>query len=121
MSLKADVLKENEVQKKSISREVKNILGHIDDKIKVAHEAGVRDPVKITVPINFNIPYMSNKDSQRRIYYLLIKDLKERGFHVKVKLEENSTVFIVSWLSEQERDEIEYETAVILEHIEKKC
>ena len=119
MSLKADVLKENEVQKKAIAREVKNILAHIDDKIKVAHEAGTRDPVKVSVPINFNIPYMSNRDSQRKIYYSIIKDLRERKFHVKVDLQENSTIFIVSWLSDEERAEIDYETAVIIEHLKK--
>jgi len=116
MSLKASLLKENDIQKKTLNKEIKSILSHIDEKIKLAFDSGSREAVPISIPIHFNIPYMSNKDAQREIYYLIIKDLKKREFNVKIKLNENNTIFFISWNSEDDKKIIEYKNTILAEH-----
>jgi hypothetical protein len=116
MSLKASLLKENDIQKKTINKEIKSILMHIDERIKIAYDSGNREAIPISIPINFNIPYMTNADAQREIYYLIIKDLKKREFNVKIKLNENNTIFYVSWNSEDDKKIIEYKNTILAEH-----
>jgi hypothetical protein len=116
MSLKASALKENDIQKKTINKEIKSILSHIDERIKIAYDSGSREVVTISVPIHFNIPYMSNKDAQREIYYLIIKDLKKREFNVKIKLNQNNTLFYVTWNSDDDKKIIEYKNTILAEH-----
>jgi hypothetical protein len=116
MSLKASALKENDIQKKTLLKEVKSILAHIDERIKISFDSGSRETVPVSVPIHFDIPYMANKDAQREIYYLVIKDLKKREFNVKIKLNEINTIFYVSWNTEDDKKVIEYKNTILAEH-----
>ena len=118
MSLKAENLKSNESQKKSLAKEVTGILGRIDDELKVGHEQG-KHRINSALPITFSIPYMSNADAQRIIYYRVLTSLLERGFHVKTCLKESSTVFIITWLSNDELQEVELQTALLAKHSNK--
>lgn len=117
MSLKASSLKSNESQKRAIMKEVTSILGQMDDEINLSRER--RDPrhsIGIRVPITFDIPYMSNKDAQRNVYYKILTSLLEREFIVKIQLEENESIFHVTWLSEDDEKEIELQNALIAKH-----
>lgn len=117
MSLKANSLKSNEGQKRAIMKEVGTILASIDDEINISRER--RDPrhsIGIRVPITFDIPYMSNKDAQRSIYYKILTSLLERDFIVKIQLEDNESIFHVTWLSEDDEKEIELQNALIAKH-----
>ncbi len=116
MSLKASLLKENDIQKKTLLKEVKSILAHIDERIKISYDSGSRETISISVPIHFDIPYMTNKDAQREIYYLIIKDLKKREFNVKIKLNANNTIFYVSWNTDDDKKVIEYKNTILAEH-----
>lgn len=118
MSLRANVLKSNESQKKSISKEVKAILGQIDDELKAAHECG-RHEIGISVPITFSIPYMSNADAQRIIYYKILASLLEREFNVEIDLRKNATFFQVTWLSNDELAEVELQNTLLAKHTKK--
>lgn len=118
MSITANSLKNNEEQKKAIAKEVTHLLGHIDDELKVAHSSG-KHMAHILVPSIFAIPYMNNADSQRCVYYKILASLLDRGFHVKIKMSNNTTLFIVSWLSEDEQKQVEIQLALIARHTEK--
>jgi hypothetical protein len=118
MSLKASALKSNEAQKKSIKKEVTTILGHLDDELKTSHEQGKHD-VSISLPITFGIPYMSNTDAQRTIYYQILTSLIERNFIPTVKLKKDSTVFYITWLSDEEREEIELQNTLLAKHTDR--
>jgi hypothetical protein len=118
MSLKAENLKSNESQKKSLTKEVTGILGRIDDELKVGHEQG-KHCITSALPITFSIPYMSNADAQRIIYYRVLVSLLDRGFHVKANLKESSTVFVITWLSNDELQEVELQTALLAKHSNK--
>lgn len=114
--LKAVNLKQNESQKKTIKKEIVTILNSMDTEIKLAHEQGRNYEVTITVPINFSIPYMQNKDAQRIIYYEILKSLLEREFIVEIDLQKNSTVFYITWVSSDEKHEIELQNTLLAKH-----
>lgn len=115
MSLKASVLKSNESQRKALNKEIRSILGSIDDELKSAHERGEHS-VSISLPITFSIPYMSNKDAQREIYYGILQSLKEREFTVSVYLGNDKTIFNIKWLSAEEETEMELKQAELAKH-----
>jgi len=118
MSLKASALKDNKSQISAISMEVNNILSHIDDELKTAHESN-RHSVKIAVPINFGIPYMKNSDAQRKIYYRILTSLIDREYHVKIHFGDTSVIFHITWLSDDEIKEIDLENALLAKHTYK--
>ncbi len=117
MSLKANNLKSNESQKKAVIKEVNAILAHIDDELKSAHEQG-KHSIRTSVPITFSIPYMSNTDAQRSIYYKILISLLDRGFEVKITLGEKKSIFKVTWLSDEETKDIDLQNATIAKYSE---
>ena len=120
MSLKANILKSSDSQKKAIAKEVTSILAHLDDELKIAHEQG-RHFVSASVPITFSIPYMSNTDAQRIIYYKVLTSLLDREFNVKVQLEDTSSIFHIRWLSDDEEKDIELQHSLLAKHTINKC
>lgn len=118
MSLTADSLKNNEVQRKAVSREVTMVLAQIDDELKVAHTGGKHYAI-VPVPISFGVPYMTGADSQRCIYFKILDSLIQRGFNVKIKMTKKSTLFIVSWLSDDERKQIQEHNLLLAKHTVK--
>ena len=119
MSLKANALKNNEAQKKAVSKELNSILPRIDDEIKLAHEQG-KDRAIISLPITFAIPYMKNKDAQRIIYYKILTSLLERDFkNIEIDLKKNATLFYVSWLTEEEQNELVLQHTLLAKHTKK--
>lgn len=116
MSIKASSLKQNEAQKRTIKKEVNNIIANIDNEIKNAHDQGKNLDIRINVPIVFAIPYMSNADAQRMIYFGILKSLLDREFIVEIDMQKDATVFHVSWLSEDEKQDIIMQNALIAKH-----
>lgn len=118
MSIKAQALKAADIQIEAINRIVTDILSSMDDEIKIAYEAG-RHVVHCSVPIHFDIPYMTNSDAQRQIYVRILRDLKKRGFNVKIIMGDPSVTFVTSWLSDEEHREIEEQMREIADHMVK--
>ncbi len=112
MSLRADILKTNPNKLKSVMKEVSAILGRIDDEIKAAYDRD-ENKVSVSVPITFAIPYMSNKNAQRAVYYKLLESLMDRGFIVKIFLSNDQTVFYITWLSEDEQKDIDAQNTLL--------
>ena len=114
--LKACQLKENSAQTRIIIREVKAILACIYDKIRDAHEADIMNPVRVRVPINFTVVGMKNAEAQRRIYYLILQDLLANEFNAKILMGKDGTIFEISWMSEDEKKQVDYEIEVLAQH-----
>lgn len=115
MSLKADVLKTNPNKLKAVMKEANAILGRIDEEIKTAYDSD-KCKVDVSVPITFAIPYMSNKNAQRAVYYKILESLLDRGYIVKIYLSNNQTVFAITWLSEDEEKDIEQQNTLIAKY-----
>ena len=114
--LRAEKLRMNSLQKKAIDNYLKNFLSMIDEKIRIAHDSGGQDHIEFTLPTIFEVPNLDNKDAQRKIYAKIIQSLKERGFEVEFVMRDASAVFMVTWLSKGEQDEINYEISLIAKH-----
>lgn len=119
MSLKADSLKFDPNKNKIIQKEINFILKRIDDEIKSAHE---RDEysVQVSVPIIFSIPNISNKKAQRIIYSALLDSLINRGFITTLDLSNDKTIFSITWISEEEKHEINLQNAILAKYSTKK-
>jgi hypothetical protein len=115
MSLKASSLKSNESQLRAINKEVKNILAHIDDELKVCHDSG-RHNLAITVPMIFGIPYMNNADAQRIIYYKMLTSLLDREFIPKIELGDDNAIFHIAWKTDEELKDIDLQNALLAKH-----
>jgi len=118
MSLKASQLRTNQTQKREIEKQVKGILSHFDDEIKIAHERGIHE-VKLSAPISFGIPYMGNKEAQRTIYYQILKSLLDREFNATIDIQENSTMFEITWITHDEKQDITSQTNLIARYTKK--
>ncbi len=116
MSLKASSLKHNDIQKRAIKKEVLSILANMDNDIKSAHEQGKNYEVVIRVPITFSIPHMQNKDAQRVIYYEILKSLLDREFIVELELNKDYTIFYITWMSSEEKLEIEMQNNTLAKY-----
>jgi hypothetical protein len=114
--VKASQLKENSAQTRVILREVKAILACIYDKIRDAHDADVMNPVRVRVPINFTVVGMKNVEAQRRIYYLILQDLIQNEFNAKILMGKDGTIFEISWMSDEEKKQVDYEIEVLAQH-----
>jgi hypothetical protein len=115
MSLKADSLKTNPGKNKAVAKEVGNILCRIDEEIKTAYDQDCKKAT-VTLPITFAVPYMSNKDAQRIIYYKVLESLIDRGFLVEIHLASDQTTFFIRWLTEEEEKEIDVQNTVLAKH-----
>jgi hypothetical protein len=120
MSLKANKLKDNEMQKKAIAKETKTILGYLDDQLKIAHENGKHEVI-IDLPISFSIPNMKNADAQRKIYYYVLCSLLDRGFeNVKIRLKRDTTLFHIKFMSDEELNEMREQNALLAKYMIKE-
>lgn len=100
--LKADTLRQTEVQSRQVESEVRQILLTIDKSIKTAHEEGGHE-ILYTLPLIFNIPNMNNVDAQRHIYFGVLKSLHDRKFSALIIPGGESMSVTISWLSDEEK------------------
>ncbi len=119
MSVKASSLKKNSAQLALIKKEVNIILAHLDTELKIARDAGKHNVV-ITLPITFDIPNMSNADSQRIIYAKIIGSLIDREFIPEIELRQDASILRINWLSADELREMDIQTALIAKYTKKE-
>ena len=119
MSVKANSLKNNSSKNKLIQKEITSILGSIDDEIKISYDKDDYS-VNVSVPITFSIPYMSNKNAQRVIYSKILESLISRDFNVKIHLSDDKTIFNITWLSDEEKKDIEYQNILLAKYTIKQ-
>lgn len=117
MSLQASLLKTNPTKLKHLDSEAKAILLKIDEEINNAYKADKKS-INFSVPIIFNIMYMSNKDAQRGIYYRILSSLLERQYIVKIVLTSTQSIFKISWISEEEETELNTQNMLIAKYTE---
>jgi len=113
-----------QVQKKSsgsiiLEYEIKMILKTFQSQINESAKNG-STLVVIPVPTNFNIINMNNKVAQTVIYYRLIKELKDKGFNVKISGDDSQLTFCIRWDLPTDNIDLTQMRNVIASHIVKK-
>ncbi len=119
MSLDAKNLKPNETQKKKLKYEAKAILATIDEKIRTAHDSS-KQSIEVPVPIQFTIEYMSTAEIQRQIYYQILISLLKRNFIVEIDVKKESTIFYITWVTPDERGEIDIQNELLAKYTKKQ-
>jgi len=115
----ANALKTNDSQRAAINKEISGILGYIDEKVRAYHNEGIK-VVPITLPTIFSLPNMSNKDAQRCVYYGVLQKLLDKHFNVEIDLKDKETIYTLTWLSDDERAEIDMQNAILAKYSKKK-
>ncbi len=116
--LRASDLKKSDIIKNALTKELSSIYASVDADIKVAYDQGKKYCV-CSVPITYNIPFMTCADAQRYIYYHVLKSLLDREFRAEMELKKEATLFHVTWLSKEEEDEIEQQNAILAKYTKK--
>lgn len=118
MSLRAELLKTNPNKLKAVMKEVTSILARVDDEIKNAYDRD-ESQVHVSVPITFAVPYMSNKNAQRIVYYKILESLLDRGFQVKILMSQDQTVYMIKWLTDDEEKDVEQQNTLLAKHCQE--
>lgn len=78
----------------------------IDERLRGAATAWGRNSITVNLPIQFSCPGFGKKDSQRIIYSMIIRSLRERGFEVRILLERMRTLLYVEWVADVSPGEV---------------
>lgn len=106
MSLKVGQLQQSTgigARMESILRETLNL---VDTRIREADRYFGRNVVSIEIDTSFAIPGLAKKDQQRYVYSRIISSLKERGFEVRITLEDGKTVLYVAFTIDFSEEEL---------------
>lgn len=97
----ANVLKQNNLQKRQIADYMNEIVLKINSEIKAARRDG-NHTIITEIPIVFDIPNMENKDAQRIVYSNTISMLKRKNFNTQINITPDACRVKISWLSAEE-------------------
>lgn len=106
------------IQTKQIKEYVITILQSLFEEIAQAYKEG-KSFIITDIPIMFDIPNMKNKNSQRVVLSEIIKSLKIKNYRVYVDLNKDYCRLKITWLSEEDENNIKNQTELIKKHIKK--
>ena len=115
MTCRANSLKSSGIYKAELMQIAKLLIRQVDDEIKTAFDSG-KYRVVVSVPVTFQLKYGKNSDAQRIIYHSLLTSLVERDFLVEIDMQQESTLFNISWVSADEEEEIAMQNIVLARH-----
>lgn len=112
----ANMLKNNNTQKRFLDEYVKDIIMKINTEIRQAQSDG-NYYIITEVPIIFDIPNMKNSNAQRIIWARTIDILKNKHFDVKIDFNKDICRLKVSWLDKGQYDDIKRENQLLEDSI----
>ncbi len=115
MNITADDAKRSCSNSKSMSVMLDRLLKVFQAKILDAGKDGLSS-VSVPMPVNFNIPGMSNSTAQTIIYSKLIEELKSRKFNVHIIMERSVVVFHISWIAKKDNAHMQHMREIIAKH-----
>lgn len=114
----ANVLQKNASQKRQLQEFVIEILKRLRDELRVARQMGGFE-LSTTLPIQFEVPNIKNRDCQRIVWASIIKILKSKGYRVKIHPQEKKCALQVKWLSREDEQEVAEQMSMLAEHMDK--
>ena len=96
MDITADSVKKKCNGLQLIEQEINSLLKTFKAEITEASKNG-NTSVIIPVPTNFNIINMQNKTAQTIIYHRLIEECEDKGFNVRLSMDEASVTYCIRW------------------------
>jgi len=111
----ANNLRNNNLQKRQLKEVITDIIRRISQELIVAHREG-RHHVITSIPITFNIPNMSNKDSQRYIWASVIEELKSKSYRVWISPTKDTCRIKITWMSQDDETDELHQMNLIIKH-----
>jgi len=97
----AESIRKKTVNNPEIKEHVKNILKDIDEKIA---EVSSRDSkIKFKLPRDIFVQGLSVKDTQRIIYYKVVKEIVDKGFDLTIDTKNNEFIVNIQWVTDMEK------------------
>ncbi len=97
----ADRLRRSNVQKKELREYAVDIARRLNEEIRERHSQGLHS-LETEIPITFTVSNMSNSDSQRIIWYTVLKWLQMKTYRVRLDIKRDSCTIHLTWISEEE-------------------
>jgi hypothetical protein len=114
----ANKLRHSNMQKKALKENITNNLRKINDELITAHREG-NFSIQTTMPIVFDVPNMSNKVSQRIIWYHVMMHLMEKNYRVDIHPSKDFCKLRITWITKEDEEKIALQTKLIAEHTKK--
>ena len=111
----ANKLRHSNIQKKAVKENISEILKKINDELIVAHREGGYSIIT-TMPIIFDVPNMSNKVSQRIVWYHVMKHLLDKNYRININPSKDFCRLQITWITQEDEQMIMHQTKVIAEH-----
>jgi hypothetical protein len=111
----ANNLRNNNLQKRQLKEVITDIIRRISQELVIAHREG-KHHIITSIPITFNIPNMSNKDSQRFIWSSIIDELKFKSYRVWISPSKNTCKVKITWMSPDDETEVKHQMNLIVKH-----
>lgn len=115
MSVKAEALGRTAAKGREIGEIVREQLRIIDDRLVRHEKTWGLNILQYDLPVAFSFPGLSKSNAQRLIYSGVIRSLAERGFEVKIILEQEpeKSTLAVMWVADIDAAELDAMNAVI--------
>ena len=107
MSVSAKQLSKSGAKGKDLEGVVREQLAIIDDRLLKKDRTWGRNILSYELPTNFVFPGLDKKSAQRIIYCAIIRSLIDRGFGVRILLEEGQTLVFVEWVTDLNKAEVD--------------
>ena len=111
----AYLLRNNNLQKRHLTETITNIVRRINQELKVAHREG-KHYIITTIPITFEIPNMSNKDSQRVVWANVIDEIIAKHYRIWISPQKNICRIKITWMSPEDESEVRHQINLIIKH-----
>lgn len=121
MQISARDLKEASPTTTALKLEIKKHVQYIQADIRDKHRAKIRF-TQYDLPVNFDIPNLSNSEAQTHIYAGVIEQLKHNKFEVGMQMSRRPLVcrLEISWISDQDLSEADRQKRIIQEALGTK-
>lgn len=118
MNITADQVQKTCTGSQLIDMEIKSILKTFQSEIIEASKNGYTSVV-VAVPTNFSIVNMNNKTAQTIVYHRLIEECEEKGFNVKLSMDQSAVTYCIRWDIKQNSGDLKEMRNIIASHIVK--
>jgi hypothetical protein len=111
----ANNLHTNNLQRRQLKEVITDIIKYISRELIEAHKDG-RNDIITNIPIIYSITNMSNKDSQRFVWYNVIEELKSKGYRVWIFPSADKCQIKITWISPEDETDIKNQLNIIAKH-----
>lgn len=118
MNITADQVQRSCSGTQIIEQEIRTLLKTMQSEIIEESKNGSTSVV-VSVPTNFSIVNMSNQTAQTIIYHRLIEEIEEKGFNVKISMDDSAVTYCIRWDIKKDHKDLKNMRNVIAAHIVK--